>query len=511
MVSSSRGTNRKTARATTSLANKNVTEYASSAWSWFGEYITPQGAIGITQYKYACTNTSIYYKYISGPLSQFFVDRLPPWLAPNVLTLMGFANVLFAYALVWYWCPTFTEAAPSWVWYLVAALLFTYQTLDNMDGKQARRLGCGSPLGLSLDHGCDAVATVLIPAIGCAYLQLGQSLSSVILIVVPPIVAFFMNWEEFYTGTFALGTFNPVDEGGLLTVFTFLSAAILGPEGNAKFTSWVVVQPQYLPEGFYQTSGIRLKDLWVIFMATAGLFSIIPAVVKVVRIEKWKKAMYKEFNECVDVVRGNAALVSSDDDDDDGSPTPWTARHYKGKRPRVRDAFGALLPVIFGSGLWICAVYFPFKQSGILLEHTRTLIWLGVMLFSKLITTLHVAHVCGDPYYQWRKTYLIPLALITLNSVYSDFVSPNEETIVDEFSLLMVCALSATVSWVHMSVSVIRGMCRALDIPFFTVPERCLIEYARKAQGAKGVTSDSNGPRRSVSKSHRTRSTKKLQ
>ena len=441
------------------------------------EYITPQGSVGIKQYRYSGVNDSVYYKYVSGPWAQFWVDRLPQWVAPNVLTLIGFFNVLCAYALVWYYCPTFTESAPSWVWYMVSFLLFTYRTLDNMDGKQARRLGCGSPLGLSLDHGCDAVATVLIPAIGCAYLELGQTASSVVLMVTPPIVAFFLNWEEFYTGTFYLGVFNAVDEGGFLTDLTFLSAGILGPQRQSQFASSIILDsvPIDFLASIYPT-GIRVKDVWVIFMVVGAVVTIIPAVVKVVRIEKWKKAMYHEFGDDHPVVVGNQNNFS----DDDGSPRPWSARHYKGKSPRVRDALGALLPVIIGSGLWVGAVYFPSRQSGILLEHTRTIIWLGVMLFSKLITHLHIAHVCGDPYYQWRKTFMIPVSLITINSLYSDFLSPTGDTIVDEFALLTVCAIVATMSWMHMSYSVVCGMCDALDIPFLTVPEKCLKEYMKK-------------------------------
>ena len=33
--------------------------------------------------------------------------------------------------------------------------------LDNMDGKQARRTGSSSPLGMLFDHGCDALTTFL--------------------------------------------------------------------------------------------------------------------------------------------------------------------------------------------------------------------------------------------------------------------------------------------------------------------------------------------------------------
>lgn len=33
--------------------------------------------------------------------------------------------------------------------------------LDNLDGRQARRTGSSSPLGLMFDHGCDALTTFI--------------------------------------------------------------------------------------------------------------------------------------------------------------------------------------------------------------------------------------------------------------------------------------------------------------------------------------------------------------
>ena len=37
--------------------------------------------------------------------------------------------------------------------------LFVYQSLDAIDGKQARRTGSSSPLGELFDHGCDSIST----------------------------------------------------------------------------------------------------------------------------------------------------------------------------------------------------------------------------------------------------------------------------------------------------------------------------------------------------------------
>ena len=60
-------------------------------------------------------------------------------------------------------CPCWpcanTVYAAIQVYLTAAAALLAYQTLDNMDGKQARRTGSSSPLGQLFDHGCDAFNT----------------------------------------------------------------------------------------------------------------------------------------------------------------------------------------------------------------------------------------------------------------------------------------------------------------------------------------------------------------
>jgi len=50
---------------------------------------------------------------------------------------------------------------PGWfaIWMGVAQCI--YATLDNCDGKQARRTGSSSPMGMLFDHGCDASVAVI--------------------------------------------------------------------------------------------------------------------------------------------------------------------------------------------------------------------------------------------------------------------------------------------------------------------------------------------------------------
>ena len=59
-----------------------------------------------------------------------------------------------------------------WTLLLFGTCIFVYQTLDNIDGKQARRTGTSSPLGMLMDHGCDAL--------GVSFLTLGVASISLV-------------------------------------------------------------------------------------------------------------------------------------------------------------------------------------------------------------------------------------------------------------------------------------------------------------------------------------------
>jgi phosphatidylglycerophosphate synthase len=71
------------------------------------------------------------------------------------ITLTGLSLVVLSWLAFLYYCPYLECDAntPRWPWFLAAACLATYSVMDNMDGKQARRTGSSSPLGLLFDHG----------------------------------------------------------------------------------------------------------------------------------------------------------------------------------------------------------------------------------------------------------------------------------------------------------------------------------------------------------------------
>lgn len=52
---------------------------------------------------------------------------MPPWLAPNAVTLIGFAAVLVNFACVALVCPTLEGSESAGLWASCAAGLFFYQ------------------------------------------------------------------------------------------------------------------------------------------------------------------------------------------------------------------------------------------------------------------------------------------------------------------------------------------------------------------------------------------------
>ena len=104
------------------------------------------------------------YTHIDDLLTPFWnwaVTLLPMWMAPNLVTFIGLAGTCFASLLVTSYSPGLDgDNVPRWCSLLFAVALFLYQTLDAIDGKQARRTSSSSPLGQLFDHGCDAAVKV---------------------------------------------------------------------------------------------------------------------------------------------------------------------------------------------------------------------------------------------------------------------------------------------------------------------------------------------------------------
>ena len=111
---------------------------------------------------------------------------------------MFFSAVLFVV-----YDPTLNGSYPT-AFYIIAALgVFAYQTLDNLDGQQARKIGACSPLGQLIDHGLDSftASSFIILLVCCLGLE-GDCFYTWLLMLINLVGIFLANTEEYYTGVF---------------------------------------------------------------------------------------------------------------------------------------------------------------------------------------------------------------------------------------------------------------------------------------------------------------------
>eukprot|EP01126_Amoeba_proteus_P036072 TRINITY_DN3660_c0_g1_i7.p1 TRINITY_DN3660_c0_g1~~TRINITY_DN3660_c0_g1_i7.p1 ORF type:complete len:308 (-),score=23.10 TRINITY_DN3660_c0_g1_i7:64-987(-) len=116
---------------------------------------------------------------------------------------------------------------PGWIYFLNAVCLFFYQTLDALDGKQARRTNNSSPLGELFDHGCDAMTTVFqaLTLYGSCRIGLGWIPFVNLLILLS---TFYVNqWEVYFTGTLQLWYIN-VSEAQVFGILAHLVGFVFG-------------------------------------------------------------------------------------------------------------------------------------------------------------------------------------------------------------------------------------------------------------------------------------------
>ena len=117
----------------------------------------------ILRYKYVAPRLSLCERLYLDQFWNMLAQRIyPPWLAPNLITLLGGLCIVAAAALSAYTSPSMSAESPYWVYATNACLLFAYQSLDGSDGKQARKTHSGSALGELMDHGVDSFAVGLI-------------------------------------------------------------------------------------------------------------------------------------------------------------------------------------------------------------------------------------------------------------------------------------------------------------------------------------------------------------
>ncbi|XP_013140593.1 PREDICTED: cholinephosphotransferase 1 [Papilio polytes] len=183
----------------------------------------------LSEHKYSCTSASILDAWLQ-PWWCWLVSKTPLWLAPNLITILGLIiNVVTTLILVWY-SPDARQDVPRWACAACALGVFVYQSLDAIDGKQARRTGSQSPLGELFDHGCDSISTVFIALGACIAVKLGEYPTWMFFQCFCAMTLFYCaHWQAYVTGTLKMGRVD-VTEAQYAIMAIQLISATLGPD-----------------------------------------------------------------------------------------------------------------------------------------------------------------------------------------------------------------------------------------------------------------------------------------
>ncbi|XP_058810791.1 cholinephosphotransferase 1 isoform X5 [Phymastichus coffea] len=202
----------------------------------------------LTEHKYSCSSASLCDKFLQ-PWWEWLTSRVPIWLAPNLITTLGLIiNIVTTLVLVWY-CPDVKTEPPRWACFLCAVGLFVYQSLDAIDGKQARRTGTSTPLGELFDHGCDSISTVFVALSACIAVQLGYYPTWMFFQCFCAMTLFYCaHWQTYVSGSLRFGKID-VTEAQFVIIGIHLISAIFGP----------AIWTKELP---YTGTNVKIFPLW---------------------------------------------------------------------------------------------------------------------------------------------------------------------------------------------------------------------------------------------------------
>ncbi|XP_043867271.1 cholinephosphotransferase 1 isoform X7 [Drosophila mojavensis] len=191
--------------------------------------LSPQQLRKLSEHKYSCFSASLLDPLLQ-PWWNWLVAQTPLWLAPNLITIVGLIlNIVTTLILICY-SPNGVEPPPRWTCFLCALGLFVYQSLDSIDGKQARRTNTSSPLGELFDHGCDSISTIFVALSACISCQLGHYPNWLFFQCFCAIALFYCaHWQTYVSGTMRFGRID-VTEAQFSIIAIHLVSAILGPE-----------------------------------------------------------------------------------------------------------------------------------------------------------------------------------------------------------------------------------------------------------------------------------------
>jgi ethanolaminephosphotransferase len=375
------------------------------------------------KYKYDGEDKSYLYRFVLTPMNIQLIRLVPMWCAPNFLTLVGLAVMMSAYALAYVHSPDFTQPLPPWLYVYSAVSLFAYQTIDNLDGRQARRTGSSSPLGLLFDHGVDALNCTFASLLLATIYQIGLLGPRMLFLFwnIGFVPFVFATWEEYYTGKLTLGEVNGPSDG----MFLCMLFCLLG---------------YFVPGIYTRTWGGQFPSLLAGTALGPWTLNTFPLLIGWVGI--------------VATVAGNAYYVSR-----------------KVNLLRSPSPLWKLFPfVLMGVLAWSWVLSYPAFFA----THARVFCFSFGFLFCQMICSLMVAHICDEEYIIARPA-LLPLLLAFANCVAGPALAPKLFPLVDPaivVHLLLACNFSM---WLHFVTNAILEITSLLGIRCFVIAKKPVV------------------------------------
>ncbi|XP_044255893.1 choline/ethanolaminephosphotransferase 1 isoform X3 [Tribolium madens] len=222
------------------------------------------------EHQYSCQSVSILDKLLQ-PYWNWLTSKVPLWLAPNLITILGLiVNIVTALILIWF-SPDAKQEAPRWACGLCGFGLFVYQSLDAIDGKQARKTGTANPLGELFDHGCDSISTVFVALSACIAVQLGYYPGWMFFQCFCAMTLFYCaHWQTYVSGTLRFGRID-VTEAQYTIMGILLLSTIFGPSVWSTKIPGLDMEVKLIPIGVACAVALLLAQANVSIIFTGGV------------------------------------------------------------------------------------------------------------------------------------------------------------------------------------------------------------------------------------------------
>lgn len=407
--------------------------------SLYRNYIKPEWVENIRNYKFKANNSSIMYKYFSSPLAERVLEYIPTHVAPNVITLTGFVFIILLTLLIHVFSGSDGKGHIPGIILLICGIFnYTYYTLDNCDGKQARRTKNSTPLGMLVDHNLDSLTTVLLTIAMVSVMGVADSPWGYLLIFYVGMVPFFLcTWEELHVGSLNLPCINGADEGNHIFSLVMIFTAFVGQD-------------------FWKTSiiGVQLNTILLLSVFATSTFYSLLSIRTVVNY-------YNDENNKVPnkpVTRDSELSTNDNSVIEDPSAVSSNIPTYF-EIVNSLSMFIVLTVSIF-------LVFLLAGENSIVYTSPKIVILAYGFSYVKLLIHVMMGHIAHAEYEQWRTSSIatsivLPLSTILYNMTSSDFFN----------SVFYFMAILNFCVWFTFAVKLSNEFCTILNIRFFKIKD----------------------------------------